>query len=84
VHNPAVKISDIPVEMVTASGSGLDPDISPKSALIQVARIAMVRGIPESEIIRLVEEHIKKPLLGLFGPPKVNVLELNLELDKLR
>ena len=84
VHNPAVKISDIPVEMVTASGSGLDPDISPKSALIQVARIATVRGIPESEIIRLVEEHIKKPLFGLFGPPKVNVLELNLELDKRR
>jgi K+-transporting ATPase ATPase C chain len=84
VHNPAVKISDIPVEMVTASGSGLDPDISPKSALIQVARIARVRGIAESEIQRLVEEHTEKPLLGWFGPPKVNVLKLNIELDKLK
>jgi len=84
VHNPAVKISDIPVEMVTASGSGLDPDISPKSALIQVVRIAKVRGIPESEILSLVEKHTEKPLLGLFGPPKVNVLKLNIELDKLK
>lgn len=83
VHNPSVKKSEIPVEMVTASGSGLDPHISPNSAMIQVARIAMVRGVPESEIMKLVEKHIKKPLLGLFGPSRVNVLELNIELDKL-
>jgi len=84
VHNPSVKKSEIPVEMVTASGSGLDPHISPNSAMIQVARIAKVRNLPEDKIIALVNEHTEKPLLGIFGPSKVNVLKLNISLDNLR
>ena len=67
-HNPTVKKSDIPVELVTASGSGLDPDISPKAALVQVSRIASVRNLSEDKIKTLVAEHTEHPLLGLFGP----------------
>jgi K+-transporting ATPase ATPase C chain len=84
VHNPSVKKSDIPSELVTASGSGLDPDLSPQGAYVQVARIAKTRNISEEKIKSLVAQQIQKPLLGLFGPEKVNVLELNIELDKLR
>jgi K+-transporting ATPase ATPase C chain len=84
VHNPSVKKSDIPVEMVTASGSGLDPHISPKAAMIQVARIAKVRNMPKDKIIALVNEHTEKPLLGILGPSKVNVLKLNISLDNLK
>ena len=69
--------------MVTYSGSGLDPDISPKGAYIQVARIAKTRNISEEKIQALVEQHIQKSLLGLLGPEKVNVLKLNIDLDKL-
>ena len=84
VHNPSVKKSDIPVEMVTASGSGLDPHISPKAAMIQVPRIAKVRNIPKDQIILLIKEHTEKPLLGLFGPSQINVLKLNLALDNVK
>jgi len=84
VHNPSVKKSDIPVEMVTASGSGLDPHISPKAAMIQVSRIAKVRNIPEDKIIALIREHTEKPLLGMFGPSQINVLKLNLSLDNIK
>jgi K+-transporting ATPase ATPase C chain len=84
VHNPSVKKSDIPAEMVTASGSGLDPDISPNAAMIQVPRIAKVRKLPENKIIALVNEHMEKPLLGIFGPSRVNVLKLNVDLDKIQ
>lgn len=84
VHNPGVNKSDIPVEMVTASGSGLDPHISPKAALIQVARIAKARSLPQDKIVALVNEHIEKPLLGLFGPSQINVLKLNLALNTLK
>jgi len=84
VHNPTVKKSDIPVEMVTASGSGLDPHISPKAALVQVPRIASVRNLPEDKIRTLVKESTKRPLLGLFGPSQVNVLKINIALDQLK
>jgi potassium-transporting ATPase KdpC subunit len=84
VRNPSVKKVDIPAELVTASGSGLDPDLSPQGAYVQVARIARTRNIPEQKIQTLVEQQIQKPLLGLFGPQKVNVLKLNIELDKLK
>ena len=80
VHNPTAKISDIPSELVTASGSGLDPDISPQAALVQVARIAKIRNLPEQKLRELVEKQIEKPLLG---PETVNVLALNLALDRL-
>ena len=84
VHNLGVKKEDIPAEVVTASGSGLDPDISPQGAYVQVARIAKTRNIPAEKIKMLVAQQIQKPLLGLFGPEKVNVLKVNIELDKLK
>jgi K+-transporting ATPase ATPase C chain len=84
VHNPGVKKEEIPAEMVTASGSGLDPDLSPASAYLQVKRIAVVRGLPENKVRALVDAQIQKPLLGLFGPSKVNVLKLNVGLDELK
>ena len=84
VHNPAVKKEEIPAELVTASGSGLDPDLSPAGATIQIKRIAVVRKLNESKLISLVNQQTEKPLLGLFGPAKVNVLKLNIELDKLK
>ncbi|MCF0065286.1 K(+)-transporting ATPase subunit C [Dyadobacter chenwenxiniae] len=83
VHNPGIDRKDIPVELVTASGSGLDPDISRKAALIQVKRIAALRTVNEDKIRQIVESHTEKPLLGMFGPGKVNVLSLNLALGKL-
>lgn len=84
VHNPKVEKSQIISEMVTASGSGLDPDISPASAKIQVKRIAEVRKISEDRILYLIDSHTQKPLLGLFGTETINVLELNVGLDELR
>jgi K+-transporting ATPase ATPase C chain len=84
VHNPSVKKEDIPSELVTASGSGLDPDLSSQGAFVQVARIAKTRNLSEEKINALVAQQIQKPLLGLFGPEKVNVLELNIALDQLK
>jgi len=84
VHNPAVKKEDIPSELVTASGSGLDPDLSPAAAKVQVKRIAVVRNIDESKLYTLVDAHTDSPLFGLFGPAKVNVLKLNVALDDLK
>jgi K+-transporting ATPase ATPase C chain len=83
VHNPSVKKENIPSELITASGSGLDPDLSPEGAYVQVARIAKARNISEEKINALVAVQIQKPLLGLFGTEKVNILQLNIELDKL-
>lgn len=84
VHNPQVPKAAITAEMVTTSGSGLDPDITPESARIQVKRIAAARHIAEDKILDLIESHTQKPLLGLFGPKAVNVLALNVALDGLR
>ena len=84
VHNPGVNKADLPAELVTASGSGLDPHISPAGARVQIARIARVRGLSESRLRQLVEGHIEDPLLGLFGPATVNVLALNKALDTLK
>lgn len=81
VHNPGVKKNEIPAEMVTASGSGLDPDISVKSALIQVTRIAKIRNLQEDQIMNLVQTHTEK---SMVGPEKINVLKLNIALDKLK
>jgi K+-transporting ATPase ATPase C chain len=83
VHNPGIKKEEIPADMVTASGSGLDPDISPASAYVQVKRIAAVRGIPEEKIKALVDEHVDRPFMGI-GPEKVNVLKLNIDLDNFK
>lgn len=81
VHNPQVKKSAIPVELVTASGSGLDPHISPKSALVQVKRIAAIRDIPEEKLNQLVVQYTRQPVVS--GPPIINVLLLNLALDRI-
>lgn len=83
VHNPGVQKADVPSELVTASGSGLDPHISPTAARIQVARIAKVRRLSAERLNRVLDEHTEGPLLGLFGPAKVNVLALNSALDQL-
>ena len=84
VHNPEVNKADIPSEMVTASGSGLDPHISVQGANIQIKRIAKIRNIPEANIKELVMQNTEGSMLGLFGPEKINVLKLNLALDNLK
>lgn len=81
VYNPGVKKEEIPAEMVTASGSGLDPHIPPAGAYVQVKRIASVRGIDENKVKELVGKHIEK---GILGPDVINVLKLNIALDNLK
>ena len=83
VYNPGIDKSNIPAELVTASGSGLDPHISPASAHIQVNRIATSRNLATDRLHALVDAQTEKPWLGMFGPEKVNVLKLNIALDQL-
>jgi K+-transporting ATPase ATPase C chain len=83
-YNPGLKVSDIPVDAVTTSASGIDPDISPAYARLQAARVAKVRGLPLSRVLQLVGQHTDGRWLGVFGEPGVNVLELNLALDRER
>jgi K+-transporting ATPase ATPase C chain len=80
-HNPGVKKEEIPAELVTYSGSGLDPDISPAGARVQVKRVARARNMSEEQLNALVDRCTERPLLGMFGPAKVNVLKLNVALD---
>jgi len=84
VHNKTITKKQIPAELVTASGSGLDPDISPMGAYIQSPRISRVRGISEEKVNALIDHFIQKPLFGAFGTERVNVLQLNLALDNLK
>ena len=81
VHNPGVQRGSIPSELVTASGSGLDPHVSVKAAHVQAKRIAAARGMSEDTVLKLIGINSKGPLIGLFGPSTVNVLELNMALD---
>lgn len=82
VHNPGIKKEDIPSELVTASGSGIDPNISVQGAMIQVKRISAVRNISESKLMDLINKQTESPLLG--GGKVINVLKLNLALDELK
>ncbi len=81
VHNPGIKKEEIPADLVTASGSGLDPHISPAAAYVQVKRIATVRGIPEEKVRTLAEQQVEKTILG---PSVINVLKLNIALNNLK
>ena len=79
-ENPGAKV---PADLLTSSASGLDPDISPASALFQAPRVAQARHLPLERVKAVIAEHIEGPLAGLFGEPRVNVLALNLALDAL-
>jgi len=81
-YNPGLTIHDIPVDAVTTSGSGIDPDISPAYARLQASRVAAVRHLSLSTVLRSIDDHTDGRSLGFLGEPGVNVLELNLALDR--
>lgn len=83
VHNPGIDKAQIPADLLTASGSGLDPHISVQAAKVQVKRIAHLRQLSEGQLLQLIENQTEKPFAGIWGMEKINVLKLNLALDKL-
>ncbi len=82
-YTPGLTAADLPVDMVTTSGSGIDPHITPANARLQAARVAQVRGVPPAAVLALVDERTEGRTLGLLGQYRVNVLLLNLALDRL-
>ena len=82
-QNPRVPVTEVPIDLVTNSGSGLDPDISPKAASVQVDRISKLTNIPKEKLNQLIKDQTEGAALGLFGEDRVNVLKLNLALQKL-
>lgn len=80
LQNPTLQAADVPAELLTASGSGLDPHLSPQGALVQVARVAQARGLAQASLIKLVQNHTAG---GFLAPQTVNVLQLNLALDAI-
>ncbi|MFE9079365.1 potassium-transporting ATPase subunit C [Bacillus cereus] len=82
-QNGAVPVTEVPLDLVTNSGSGLDPDISPQAASVQVDRISKITNIPKGMLDQLIKDQTEGAALGLFGEDRVNVLKLNLELQKL-
>ena len=81
-YHPGLTVADIPADLLTASASGLDPDITPEAARFQAPRIAAVRGLPLEHVLRLIDEHTQGRTLGFLGAPRVDVLELNLALEQ--
>lgn len=82
-QNPTVPVTEVPIDLVTNSGSGLDPDISPQAAFVQVERISKLTNISKETLDQLIKDQTEGAALGLFGENRVNVLKLNLELQKL-
>ena len=82
VHHPYLKREQVPAEMVTASASGLDPNITPECAYVQVQRVAKARNMKPEAVKEIVDRMIEKPFLGLLGPAKINVLKLNVALEE--
>ena len=82
-QNPSVPVTEVPIDLVTNSGSGLDPDISPKATSVQVDRISKLTNIPKEKLNQLIKDQTEGATLGLFGETRVNVLKLNLALQEL-
>ncbi len=82
-ENPDISISKVPIDLITNSGSGLDPHISPKAAYLQINRIAKVTGLDQTQLKSLVKKHTEGRSFGQFGEERVNILSLNLDLQKL-
>jgi K+-transporting ATPase ATPase C chain len=81
VQREGVEARQVPVDLITASGAGLDPHISPASAVLQAPRVASARGVAVERVRQVIDEHTERPTLGFLGRPRVNVLELNLAMD---